>query len=212
MTWAEVKAWLDEHRADQDVTDYFAGQTKVTPEGVRAFLDTDEGKRILQPLLDSHFSKGLETWKQNNLDKLVQEKYTAEHPAEDEKDKAIRELRAEIETEKKERIRASLRANAIAKATEKGLPVDVVDHFLGEDDATTEANLGKLETVFNMAVTAEVEKRFKSNGRPPKKDDDDPEKQPNPWKKDNFNLTKQGEVTKTNPELAAKLKAAAGAK
>ena len=32
----------------------------------------------------------------------------------------------------------------------------------------------------------------------------------NPWKKETFNLTKQGELLRTNPALAAKLKAEAG--
>ena len=35
---------------------------------------------------------------------------------------------------------------------------------------------------------------------------------PNPWKKESFNLTKQGHILKTNPELAVKLKAEAGVK
>ncbi len=34
----------------------------------------------------------------------------------------------------------------------------------------------------------------------------------NPYKKETFNLTKQGQLMRDNPELAAKLKAAAGVK
>lgn len=35
---------------------------------------------------------------------------------------------------------------------------------------------------------------------------------PNPWKKESFNLTKQGHILKTDPELAVKLRAEAGVK
>ena len=47
-------------------------------------------------------------------------------------------------------------------------------------------------------------------GRVPEGTGKPPKEVPNPWKKESFNLTKQGEITKTDPDLAAKLRAQAG--
>lgn len=47
-------------------------------------------------------------------------------------------------------------------------------------------------------------------GRMPEGTGKPPKEVPNPWKKESFNLTKQGEITKKDPDLAAKLKAEAG--
>jgi len=49
-------------------------------------------------------------------------------------------------------------------------------------------------------------------GRVPEGAGKPPKEVPNPWKKESFNLTKQGHILKTDPELAVKLKAEAGVK
>jgi hypothetical protein len=52
----------------------------------------------------------------------------------------------------------------------------------------------------------------KLKGRVPEGTGKPPKEVPNPWKKESFNLTKQGHILKTDPELAEKLKAEAGVK
>lgn len=47
-------------------------------------------------------------------------------------------------------------------------------------------------------------------GRAPEGTGKSQQAQENPWKKETWNLTKQGEITKTDPDLAAKLRAQAG--
>ena len=47
-------------------------------------------------------------------------------------------------------------------------------------------------------------------GRVPEGAGKPPQTQENPWKKETWNLTKQGEITKKDPDLAAKLRAQAG--
>ncbi len=49
-------------------------------------------------------------------------------------------------------------------------------------------------------------------GRMPEGTGKPPKEVPNPWKKESFNLTEQGHILKTDPELAVKLKAEAGVK
>jgi hypothetical protein len=212
MTLAEIKAWLAEHAEEQEVKDYLAGLSKVTAEGVKTFLDTTDGKKLIQPTIDSAVSKGIDTWKANNLDAAVEKLYNEKHPPEDERDKKLRELEQRLERNEAEKKQETLKAAAIKQAVEKGLPVDFIDRFIGEDDATTTANIEAFAGVFKAAVDAGVEARFKA-GPKPKTDDGKPgPTDDNPWKKETWNLTKQGRIIREDPEKAKALKAAAGIK
>jgi hypothetical protein len=213
MTLAELRAWLEEHKADPDVIAYLAGLSKVTVEGVTTFLATEEGKRLLQPITDRAVTQGIETFKTNNLDRLVKEEHDKRFPPEDDRDKRLRDIETELAQTKLEAQREKMLAKAIKAATEKGLPVSIIDRFVGDDDAATDTHIAALEASFKAAVEAEVDKRFKAGGRQrpdEKKPDDEGDK--NPWKKDSLNFTEQGRITREDPEKAKRLKAEAGVK
>ncbi len=210
MTLEEIKAFLAENKDDQGVKDYLAGLAKPTPESVKAYLDTDEGKRLIQPSIDQAVTRGIESWKQNNLDKLVEQMHNEKYPPEDEKDKQLREIQSELAQMRTEKLRESLKSAAIKKAVEKGLPVDVIDRFIGDDETMTAANIDLFESTFKKAVEAEVEKRFKSAGGEPGKSNGEPNKSEiNPWLKKHKNLTLQGQITRDDPEKAKRMKAEA---
>ncbi len=220
MTFAEIKAWLDEHADDQEVKDYQAGFTKQTPltlSGVRNYLEsTDEGKELLTRLTDRAVTNAIETWKTKNLERLVKEYHDKQYPAEDERDRRIRELEDKVNKSERDRERERIRNAAIIKMGEKGLPVEFVDRFIGDDEATTNTYIDEFEAEFKAQIDAivesEVERRFKDAGKDPHKRDLPNAQEENPWKQDSWNLTKQGQITRDDPEKAKKLKAEAGIK
>jgi len=213
MEWKDIQAWLDEHKPDEEVAKYLAGAVPVTAETAKAFLESEEGKKLTGPMLDSHFSRGLQTWKDNNLDKLVVELHDKKFPPEDDRDKENRDLKERMAKLERDALRSALRADALKVAAERGLPIDVIDHFIAEDEPTTTANLTKLEQSFGAAVAAEVEKRLKTTPKPKDGDGQGGQKSEiNPWKKDTWNLTEQGRLVRDEPERAAKMKAEAGVK
>ncbi|WP_203364723.1 DUF4355 domain-containing protein [Bacillus sp. REN10] len=116
---------------------------------------------------DKHHNTALETWKSNNLESLVEAELAKRNPQETEEQKRIAALEKELESQKKAAQREKLMNVAIKQATEKGLPTDIVDFFLADDEESTTANLGKLEEVYTKAVQAAVEKKFKEHGRDP---------------------------------------------
>lgn len=63
MTLEELRAFIEANKDNQEVQSYLKGLNPITPEGVTSFLDTEAGKKILQPRLEQHFTKGLEAWK-----------------------------------------------------------------------------------------------------------------------------------------------------
>lgn len=164
---------------EEDIKNYLEGLA-LTPEGVKQYLETDEGRKLIQPTLDKYHAKSLESWKANNLEKLTQEAVdraiAEKYPEETEEQKRLKRLEQELESERKARNREYLRNKALSKATEKGLPVDLVDHFLGDDEDATLQNISKLEETWLKQLNDAVENKFKGSGRNPHKPEDKPNK------------------------------------
>jgi hypothetical protein len=123
---------------------------------VKSYFDSEK---------DKHHNVALETWKTNNLNGLIEEEVKKRNPDKSPAEIEIAQLRKEIEDERKAGKREKLMNTAIKQANEKGLPVDILDYFVSDDEETTTANLAKLEEAYNKAVQASVEAKFKENGR-----------------------------------------------
>lgn len=165
MDLQEVKTYLETNSQDAAVVEYLSELKKPTAEVVNSYLDSQEGVKLLQPRLDSHFSKGLQTWKDNNLSKLIDEEVAKRNPGETPEQKEIRELKAQLEQDKAERLKEKLTNVAMKKANELGLPLDLVQHFIGADEDSTNSNLENFNSAFQTALQTQVDSKFKQNGR-----------------------------------------------
>ena len=165
----EVKAYFEANKDNEDVKGYIGGF--VDSGRVENFLNSDDGKKILQPKLDQYHSKSLESWKTNNISKLVDEEVKKRFPDADPKDVELKKLQADIEKMKQDALRKDLTNKALKIAQEKNLPTDLIDFFVGDDDEITTANLEKL--IFTMAARDEAFKtqNAKDNSYVPPKDD-----------------------------------------
>jgi hypothetical protein len=147
-------------------------EAKLNVDQIKSFLDTDpEGQKLAQSYTDAKVTKGIETWQQNNLDKLlterVEQEITKRYPAESEEQRQLRAIRAELEQEKQTRIRAELRARAVEEVNTKGLPSELVGYFVGTDEEQTAQNIAKLDAVWKSHLQKAVEARFADGGRAP---------------------------------------------
>ncbi|HDF1841121.1 TPA: DUF4355 domain-containing protein [Staphylococcus aureus] len=165
MNIEEVKSFFEEHKDDKEVKDYLKGLKTVSVDDVKGFLDTEEGKRFIQPELDRYHSKGLESWKEKNLEDLIEQEVRKRNPEQSEEQKRISALEQELEKRDTEAKREKLRSNALGKAQELNLPTSLVDRFLGDSDEDTEQNLKALKETFDKYVQKGVESKFKSSGR-----------------------------------------------
>lgn len=165
MTLEEIKAWFEANKTNSDVTAYLGELSAVSADKVKGFLDTEEGKKLMQPRLDQNFTKGLETWKTNNLQKLIDDEVAKRNPAKTPEQIELEKLRKEIEDERKARNREVLVNKALKVAKEKNLPDSIIDFFIGEDEEKTTANLAKLEEEYSKTVKAAVDAKFKESGR-----------------------------------------------
>lgn len=165
MPLTQIQQLIDQNKDNQDVQNYLKGLNPITPEGVTSFLDTEEGKKIIQPRLDSYFTKGLETWKEKTLPSLLDDEIKKKFPDETEEQKRLRNLEDELTKERQARVKSELIAKATTLATQKGLPVDLAAYFVGQDEDTTTSNLTTLETIWQQHLQKAVEEKFKEHGR-----------------------------------------------
>jgi len=175
MSFEEVKQYIEENKNTEELKAYLQGFTTV--DGVQKFLnDNESGKRWIDSEKDKHLTKGLDTWKANNLQKEIDKKISALYPDESAEQKQFRELNAKIEKMESEKQREVLKNRALTVAAEKKLPLsNIIDLVLGKDEESTLDNIGRIESIFSTSVQSAVEERLKSSSyTPPKNNDQEP--------------------------------------
>lgn len=209
MDLQAVKQFLEQNRDNEEVQAFLAELRTPSLDDIRRLAEEhDEIKTWLQSEKDRHFSKGLETWKQKTLPQILEEEIKKRYPEETPEQRELRELKAEIDRIKREKERESLRAKAKDLAIQKKLPASLVDFFIADSEEKTLENLSLLEQVWTQSLKSTVDETFKQFGREPHKSSGAPQTE-NPWRKDSFNLTKQAQILRENPELAKQLQAQA---
>ena len=160
----EVKKYLEENKDKDEVKSLFTGF--IPKDQLESYLDSEEGKKLLQPKLDKYFTKGLETWKANNLKKEVEAEISKRFPPETEEAKKLRELQEKLENMEKQATREKMKNNAIKMLNEKGLPVGLADYFHADTDEGMNEIINAIEGMWKNTLEAKVNERIKGKTPP----------------------------------------------
>lgn len=170
MELKDVQEFIEQNKDSEEVQEYLKGLNKVDVSRIQQLADEDKDiKSWLDSVKDKHSSKSLETWKTNNLQKLIDEEVAKRNPKETAEQKQIRELTERLNKKEKEEKRQALLNKSLVLADEKKLPKDILEYFLGDDEESTKANLEKLENVFNTHVESLVNEKLKGSSYTPPK-------------------------------------------
>ncbi|BDR67210.1 hypothetical protein K144312032_14380 [Clostridium tetani] len=171
-----IKDIEDDKDVDETLKSTDFAKSMLSLDNFKNLISTDkEFKSFIDSEKDKYNSKALDTWKANHLQKLIDEKVKELYPEEDPKDSELAKLKLEMENMKKETLRKELTNKALKIATEKGLPADLVDYFIGQDEESTTKNLETLEKVFTEKLETTVKERLKDNSYTPPSGGSDPE-------------------------------------
>jgi len=206
MTLEEIKAYLEAQKEDPNIKTYldsFKVQVQPTLEVFKSKLNDPDFKSFMDSEKDKHLSKGIETFKTNNLEGLISARIKELHPDIDPRDTALAKLQAELAEMKAEGLRKELTIKTSKLIQAKKLPLELLDILIGADETATVNNLTSLEKIFNTHVEALVAERLKGGYVPPS--GGTPPSGKNPWSKEHFNLTEQGKIFTENPTLATQL-------
>lgn len=165
----EVKNYFEANKDNDEVKGFLNGfnSLDVFKEKVNSNADF---KSFMDSQKDSHFTKALDTWKTNNLEKLVDEKVNQLYPKADAKDTELAKLKAQLDQIQKDSLHKELTNSAYKMATEKKLPNELVDYFVGQDSESTASNINKLAEIMSAHDEA-IRKEFaKDNSYTPPSD------------------------------------------
>ena len=167
----EIKQFLQsEEGKAPEVSDLLSSYATLSQEKVQSYVDTvPEAKAWFDSIKDKHLQKGLETWKSNHLDSMINDEIRKRFPEKSEQELEVERLKAEIGKMKSEKERESLTNKAMQLASERNLPIDLVGFFIGENEELTLQNLKAFETTFQGAVQKALEERIKGNAHTPPK-------------------------------------------
>lgn len=149
-------------------TDLFKNGSNL--EVFKSKIDTDkEFKSYLDSLKDSHLSKGIETWKSNNLEKLIQAEMLKKNPELTPAELKIAELEKKFEEMEKAKNRAEMVAGFKDKFVEKNIPTDLMNFLLDDDKDIVEANITLFENSMKRYIDSEVQKLVRAGAYVPPK-------------------------------------------
>lgn len=166
----ELKKIIEANKDNEyskEIQDYLKSLNPIKAEDLSELVKTDkEAQSWFDSEKDRHFNTALETWKKNNLDKIVEEEVSKRNPELSEEQKQINDLKKQLEERDRLAKRNELKSKALQIATEKNLPVTkVLDLLVTDDEETTLSNINMLAEDINQAIQAGIEAKFKESGR-----------------------------------------------
>ena len=181
------------------------------PEPPKTFTE-DEVRAQVQAETDRKVTKALETarvkWAEEEQAKVKQAEELAKLS---EKERAAKELeiqRTEFEQEKSKFQRERLTLQTEKDLISKDMPAEFAPFVVADTAEQTLININTLQASWQAAIEKAIDDKVK--GRTPSGNPQQQAGEVNPWKKETFNLTKQGEIIMSNPSVAEQMKRAAG--
>lgn len=140
---------------------------------VEGFNKLLASNKEIQGLVDQKVTKGIETFKTNSMERLIEaEVLKRTNKEETPEQKAIRELQEKLTNMEKEKTKAEMASKFKDTLAEKKIPGDMINFMLGDDDETTNANITLFEKSMKDYIDNQVNERLNGGYKPPKDDND----------------------------------------
>lgn len=171
MVLEEVKQFLEsEEGRTEEVRKLLSSYVPITKERVQEYVEKEpDAKAWIDSVKDKHLQKGLETWKSNHLETIINDEIKKRFPEKSEQELEVERLKSEINKMKLEKEKETLTNKTMQIASERNLPIELAGFFIGENEESTLKNLTVLESAFQGSVQKALEERLKTNGYTPPK-------------------------------------------
>jgi hypothetical protein len=133
MTLDDVKKYLDDNKDSDDVKDFLGSFAKPEADIIKAFKATPEFRDELQREGDRRVTSALEKFQKEKLPKHVEEEIKKRFPDESPEQKAIRELKQQVENLSAEKVREELKNKTAQLFNEKKLPLELTEIIQAND-------------------------------------------------------------------------------
>ena len=162
MNKAELLALINEVDDNADIDEIILSNGFAKPitdvEGLNKLLESDKS---LQGLFDKKVTTGIENFKKNGMQKLIEAevlKRTGKNETPEQKE--IRELKERLDKADKEKAKAEMISKYKDVLTEKKIPSNMIDFLLAEDDETTGANIELFENSMKQYIETGIKAKL----------------------------------------------------
>ncbi|CCJ09661.1 hypothetical protein BN19_007 [Streptococcus phage SP-QS1] len=131
----------------------------LTKDAVSSYLQTDEGLGIVAPMIDQSVSKGINAWKEKNLENIVQERLSELNPAETPEQKQLKQLQAQMAAVQKDKQMLEMRGVAQEALSKVGLPASLAGYVLSDNPEATKHKVAELDIEIQNIVSGIVDQK-----------------------------------------------------
>lgn len=135
ITLEDVKSFIEKNKEKPEVVEYIVSVSidkPLTPEVVNGYLQTTEGKMLIQPMFDQRVTDAIKTHdiKQKAANEAaikagINAEIARMNPAETPEQRRIRELEQSVEADRAKWERERLENNIAMEAAKRGIPVEL---------------------------------------------------------------------------------------
>lgn len=162
MLKSELLALVNDIDENADIDEIILGNGFAKPitdvEGLNKLLESDKS---LQGLFDKKVTTGIENFKKNGMQKLIEAevlKRTGKNETPEQKE--IRELKERLDKADKEKAKAEMISKYKDVLAEKKIPSNMIDFLLAQDDETTEANIELFENSMKQYIETGIKAKL----------------------------------------------------
>lgn len=168
MIKSELIELLKDIEDDKTIDDIILNNGFAKPlTDVDSFNELLASNKKIQGLVDSKVTKGIESFKNNGMQKLIEaEVLKRTDPKETPEQKAIKELQEKLDSMEKEKSKAEMTSKFQSVLTQKNIPIELTEFLLGEDDDTTNANITLFENSLKSYIDNNVNLRLNGGYKP----------------------------------------------
>lgn len=169
MKKSELLELLKDLQEDSEINETLQSiegiKKEYTLEDFKKQLETNpEVKAYYQSSLDSGIGKGVASFKEKTLPKIIEEEIKkANNKNKTPEQLQIEELSKQLEEMKKANLRAEMTNKYTKVLNERGLNTDLLPFILADDEETTENNINTLNDIINSNVSTKVKEKIVDN-------------------------------------------------
>lgn len=177
MKKSELLKLIQSAKDDEDINSLLGGTdieetfkaSGLTLEAFKGKLKEKDFKAFLESENDKYFTKALNTWKENNLEKELEPFIKDKYPelVTDPVQKELAKLQKELADEKAANARKDLLAQAMKYAADKKLPTSFVERCLDEDFDKTKEVIDALAGDWSKGLEAIATEKLKGGSYVP---------------------------------------------
>lgn len=137
-------------------------QKLIDKEFLNQYLETDDGKAVIAPKLDSFASRAIETFKTKSMPSIIQEEISKLQPEETEEQKRLKQIEARLAQSEQEKRALEMRGVAQDALSKYGLPSNFAEFVVADSEEVTRHRAQELDMSIQELVQSQVESKVGS--------------------------------------------------